>query len=151
MMGSMTRSARGIVANVYLDIILWGGVLILILIVGYLGLAWLRRWLYARKAASVATPWTLEGIRQMRDMGMIDEAEYARMREALLASIRGRPEPAEGDAESGEADADIVAAPAGEGAESPDEDPDDQARPSDDDTDDDAGPSEEPPDRPTTN
>ncbi|MCG3181330.1 MAG: hypothetical protein BIFFINMI_03710 [Phycisphaerae bacterium] len=74
-----------------MDIIVWGCVLILVLVAAWVGLLLLRRRIYYRRQAREVSAWTLDGVRELRDRGMIDDAEYARMRAAIReAMMAGR-------------------------------------------------------------
>ena len=72
-----------------IQVLIWGGVLLLAAIVLF-GVVWYyrRRWL-ARGKSTGGTPWTLDDLRRMREAGDITEEEYRALRAALVAAFRG--------------------------------------------------------------
>jgi hypothetical protein len=70
------------------EIIIACSILIGLLIVLWIGVSYYRRtWLYGQDD-SAATPWTLEGLRQLREEGAISEDEYKKMRAAVIGAVR---------------------------------------------------------------
>ena len=72
-----------------IQVLIWGGVLLLAVIVLF-GAVWYyrRRWL-TRSELTGGTPWTLDDLRRMREAGDITEEEYRALRAALVAAYRG--------------------------------------------------------------
>ena len=72
-----------------MQILVWGGVLLLAVIVLF-GVAWYyrRRWLIRSESAG-RTPWTLDDLGRMREAGHITEEEYRALRATLVAAFRG--------------------------------------------------------------
>jgi len=72
-----------------IQVLIWGGVLLLAAIVLF-GVVWYyrRRWL-TRSELTGGTPWTLDDLRRMREAGHITEEEYRALRAALVAAFRG--------------------------------------------------------------
>lgn len=77
----------GDASDYYGDIAIWGGMLILIVFGMWIVVMWFRRRLLGR--GNRIEPWTLDGLYEMLQRGMIDEAEYKRMRSKILASMTG--------------------------------------------------------------
>ena len=72
-----------------LQVLIWGGVLLLAVIVLF-GVVWYyrRRWLTLGEPTR-GTPWTLDDLRRMREAGQITEEEYRALRATLVAAFRG--------------------------------------------------------------
>ena len=77
---------EGIWIIVICSVILVAGVIL------YLGV-WLygRRWIKAGSSADGSTePWTLQGVRELRERGDLSEEEYQAMRAAIIDACRGQ-------------------------------------------------------------
>ena len=72
-----------------IQVLIWGGVLLLAVIVLF-GAVWYyrRRWL-TRSELTGGTPWTLDDLRRMHEAGQITEEEYRALRATLVAAFRG--------------------------------------------------------------
>jgi hypothetical protein len=64
----------------------WIAVLLAVLVVLVAGLRYYRRCL-DQPAQDSSSGWTLDKIRQLRDAGVIDDAEFSRLRAGLLAEM----------------------------------------------------------------
>lgn len=76
-------------------ILVWGAVLIVGLLAAGFVFVWLRRRLFSPPGRLEASPWTLDGLRQLRAEGLIGDEEYTRLRQGVIDAFRDRPtEPA---------------------------------------------------------
>jgi len=72
------------------EILLWGALLLVAVIVLFGGVWYYRRrWLNPEETGP-RQPWTLDDLRQMKQAGQITPEEYQALRETLIAAFRGR-------------------------------------------------------------
>ncbi|HSW44263.1 MAG TPA: SHOCT domain-containing protein [Phycisphaerae bacterium] len=70
------------------QVLIWGGVLILAVVVLFGGLWYYRRWWLERNVGDGGPSWTLDDLRRMRSEGQITDEEYQVLRATLLGSFR---------------------------------------------------------------
>src|SRR5690348_15499986 len=73
------------------DVMYWGGLLILVILVGAAGILLVRRWM--RGGDSGGQPdagFSLSDLRAMRDRGEITSEEYEQTRARVIAKVKGR-------------------------------------------------------------
>ena len=86
----MTRAAyepvliAGVQVN-YAQLALAAGLLMVLLVVGYIGVSMLRRWLRRGLADRTAMPFSLADLRTMHREGQLSDEEFNRAREQILA------------------------------------------------------------------
>ncbi len=74
-------------SDTYRDLLISGAWLVAGLILLFLGLSFLRRWI-ARSRQGEAEPFDLSQLRAMRDRGELTEKEYQRARETLASRLK---------------------------------------------------------------
>ncbi len=80
------------------DLFLWGGVLIVLLVVLWLVWLWLRKWFFGTSEEDSSFKlWTLSDLKRMREQGDITEDEYETLYEQALAAYRDSDKPAGAD------------------------------------------------------
>ena len=80
------------------DLFVWGGVLLVLLVVLWLVWLWLRKWFFGTNDdESSLELWSLSDLKRMREQGDLTEEEYATLREQALAAYRDSDEPADAD------------------------------------------------------
>ena len=80
------------------DLFIWGGVLIVLLVVLWLVCLWLRKWYFGTSEGGFPSGlWTLEDLRRMREQGEITEDEYETLHGQAIASHQDKDEPADAD------------------------------------------------------
>ena len=75
------------------DVMLWSGILVVSVVVLFVVVMAIRRRLDANGGSSNLPPFTLDELRRMRADGRIDDAEYDRAREMIVAYTRGGASP----------------------------------------------------------
>ena len=82
--------AASLTGTAWTDLVIACSLLIGALIVLYVGLSYYRRHWLGGEGGSASTPWTLEGLRELREEGIITEEEYRKMRAAMIGSVRNQ-------------------------------------------------------------
>ncbi len=77
-------------------LLMWGGILILIVLLGFFAIAAVRRRFAVSSRQQTQDPgFSLSSLREMRDSGEITPEEYDRMRARVIAKVKGQPPPPE--------------------------------------------------------
>ncbi len=71
------------------QVLVWGGVLILAVVVLFGGLWYYRKRVLRRDEPAGGEAWSFEDLRRMRQEGRITDAEYQALRAALAGAYRG--------------------------------------------------------------
>lgn len=86
----------------YAGLALAAGLLVVLLVVGYIGVSMLRRWMRRGPVERTAMPFTLEDLRTMHRDGQLSDEEFNRARERLLARFGASDVVASGEADERE-------------------------------------------------
>ena len=80
------------------DLFLWGGVLIVLLVVLCFVCLWLRKWYFGTSEDEFSSGlWTVADLRRMREQGEITEDEYETLHGQAITSHKDSDEPADAD------------------------------------------------------
>jgi len=73
-----------------LPIFVWSGVLIVVLLIGFLAVQRIRDWVHVKDAPEehIATGFTLSDLRQMHRDGKISDEEFSRARDRIIAAAK---------------------------------------------------------------
>jgi uncharacterized membrane protein len=72
------------------DVLEWGAILIVIVIVGFIAIVLMRKYLWKSDAAGeYDTGFSLSDLREMRDRGEITSQEYEQTRARIIAKVKG--------------------------------------------------------------
>lgn len=91
--------------DVYGELFIAGGVMIALLVVGYLAIRWMKKHLDPRLNVSdgldSSAGWTMEEAERMHESGRLSDEEFSVLRKSILGLS---PKPEEKDSESGDDD-----------------------------------------------
>ncbi len=80
------------------DLFVWGGVLLVLLVVLWLVWLWIRKWFFGTSEDEFSFElWTLSDLKRMREQGDITEEEFETLHEQALAVYRDSDESADAD------------------------------------------------------
>jgi hypothetical protein len=80
------------------DLFLWGGVLIVLLVALWIVWLWLRKWYFGASEDGFSSEiWTLADLRRMKEHGEITEEEFNTLHEQVIASYQDNDTPADAD------------------------------------------------------
>jgi uncharacterized membrane protein len=69
------------------EVALWGAVLIIVVLIGWMVISAIRRRMNADTGAAVG--YTLHDLRRMRESGELSEEEFQRARQAMIEQVKG--------------------------------------------------------------
>ncbi len=86
------------VADSFVGVFIWGGVLIALLVAFWIVWVWLRKLYFGGgQSSSLGALWTLDDLRQMRDRGELREDEYQTLRKQAIDTYQDKDEKASVD------------------------------------------------------
>ena len=86
------------------DVVIWSLVLIVALVVMFIGIAWLRRWMAGPAEPAGGTGFTLSDLREMHRKGQLSDEEFERAKLQMVATARAAANKPKPDAPGGPSD-----------------------------------------------